>query len=106
MELQQIAMILSVAALVVAIGGMFVTIAASQKVAEDVDPRMVLTVYHYGANNALKVATYRIRDQEDAQHKLNEYMFSAIRTAYVQDPIDCRMVAKMDNTGRLIGVQG
>lgn len=81
-----------------------VCLAQSQESAEDIDPRMVLTVYYYGVNNVLRVQTYRIRDQEDAQQKLNEFMFSAIRTAYVQDPIECRMVAKMDKTGRLLGV--
>lgn len=76
----------------------------SQKHAEDVDTRIKLHVYAYDSIGGYDCTTYPVRDQDEAQRTLNEYMFSAIRSAHVSDPIDGRTLAKMDSTGRLIGV--
>lgn len=76
----------------------------SQLDAEDVDTCIKLQVYTFKADGTYGVEVHRVRDQDEAQHKLNEYMFSAIRSAHIVDPLSGQTLAKMDSTGRLIGV--
>lgn len=76
----------------------------SQRDAESLDTRLKLNVYHFTATGEYKVDAMPIRDQDDAQQKLNCYMFSAIRSAHVSDPVTGQIIAKMDKNGRLVGV--
>lgn len=76
----------------------------SQLEAEDVDTRIKLNVYCFKADGSYSHESIPVRDQDEAQRVLNEYMFSRIRSAHVTDPVDGKVLAKMDRTGRLIGV--
>lgn len=76
----------------------------SQKSAEDTDMRLLLIIHTIvdGSINCVKV---RVSDQDHAQQELNKYMFHMIESAIVRDPTNHnRIIAKMDSTGRLIGV--
>ena len=51
-----------------------------------------------------RVDTFHIEDQDHAQGLLNVYMFHMIVSAVVRDPIDKKIIARMDKNGRLLGV--
>lgn len=76
----------------------------SQLEAEDVDTRIKLNVYTFQPDGSYGCEVTPVRDQDDAQRVLNQYVFSAIRSAHVTDPLTGATLAKMDKYGRLIGV--
>lgn len=76
----------------------------SQRDAEDVDMRLLLII-HTIVDGSLNCVKVRVTDQAHAQQELNKYMFHMIESAIVRNP-KChnRIVAKMDASGRLMGV--
>ena len=76
----------------------------SQKCAEDVDTSIKLNVYTFKEDGSYRSHVIPVRDQDDAQLRLNEFTFHYIRSAHVSDPLTGKVLAKMDRTGRLVGV--
>ena len=77
----------------------------SQKEAVQMDETLCsMTVVLELHDGSRKVETHYIEDQDQAQQLLNEYMFHMIVSAVVRDPIDKKVIARMDKNGRLLGV--
>lgn len=77
----------------------------SQKSAEEVDMRLLLIIHTVSKEEGANCVKIRVTDQDHAQQELNQYMFHLIQSAIVRNPADHnRIIAKMDTSGRLIGV--